>query len=176
MLRRPRQDLPGLRRVDPGHHPDHPAFAAASAVHATRRRRSPPMSVLMQAQDVTRHYPVGGAFGRKGTVKAVDGVSFELREGETLAVVGESGCGKSTLARIATLLEPPTSGTLAIDGRARSGTRRPAVPCGSRVQMVFQNPYGSLNPRKHRGRDPGGAAGHQPPRQRGRAGASRRAR
>jgi dipeptide transport system ATP-binding protein len=106
------------------------------------------MTALMQANEVRRYYAVGGGlFGRKGTVKAVDGVSFTLREAETLAVVGESGCGKSTLARIATLMEPPTSGELLIDGRP---TADPASWRALRlmVQMVFQNPYGSLNPRK----------------------------
>ena len=76
------------------------------------------MNVVMQAHDIRVHYPVGGGlFGKKGLVKAVDGVSFTLRAGETLAVVGESGCGKSTLARIATLMEPPTSGELTIGGK-----------------------------------------------------------
>ena len=82
-------------------------------------------------------------------MKALDGVSFTLEAGRTLAVVGESGCGKSTLARLLTLIEPPTAGALLIDGedvahadaRERRRLRRD-------VQMVFQNPYGSLNPRK----------------------------
>jgi dipeptide transport system ATP-binding protein len=79
----------------------------------------------------------------------VDGVSFSLGAGETLAVVGESGCGKSTLARMATLLEPPTGGELLIDGNATAeadGAERRKLRLS--VQMVFQNPYGSLNPRK----------------------------
>ena len=108
------------------------------------------MSPLMQARELRRYYRVGtGMFARKGTVRAVDGVSFTLGAGETLAVVGESGCGKSTLARMATLLEPPTTGDLLIDGEPTEG-----VGAGARrklllsVQMVFQNPYGSLNPRK----------------------------
>jgi dipeptide transport system ATP-binding protein len=105
---------------------------------------------LMQARDLRRFYDVGGGlFGGGGTVRAVDGVSFSLRAGETLAVVGESGCGKSTLARMATLMEPPSQGELLLDGRptADAGTaqrRRLRLS----VQMVFQNPYGSLNPRK----------------------------
>ena len=108
------------------------------------------MTVLMQAEDLRRHYPAGGGlFAKKGLVKAVDGISFTLREGETLAVVGESGCGKSTLARMATLMEWPTGGELLIDGKATSNAaeaerRRLRL----NVQMVFQNPYGSLNPRK----------------------------
>ena len=104
----------------------------------------------MQARDLRRFYAVGGGmFGRGGTVRAVDGVSFSLGAGETLAVVGESGCGKSTLARMATLLEPPTDGELLIDGNATANAgaaeRR---QLRLTVQMVFQNPYGSLNPRK----------------------------
>ena len=105
------------------------------------------MSIVMEARDITRHYKVGGGlFSKKGVVKAVDGVSFTLAAGETLAVVGESGCGKSTLARVATMLEPASTGVLRIDDQE-------AVPgqpgtLGRQVQMVFQNPYGSLNPRK----------------------------
>jgi dipeptide transport system ATP-binding protein len=105
----------------------------------------------MEAKDLRRHYDVrGGLFGRgSGTVRAVDGVSFTLRDGQTLAVVGESGCGKSTLARMATLLEPPSGGELLLDGQP---TENVTVPERRRlrlgVQMVFQNPYGSLNPRK----------------------------
>ncbi len=108
------------------------------------------MQPLMEARDLRRYYRAGtGLFSRHGTVHAVDGVSFTLREGETLGVVGESGCGKSTLARMVTLLEPPTSGEVLIDGRPTTGLgaaegRRMLLS----VQMVFQNPYGSLNPRK----------------------------
>jgi dipeptide transport system ATP-binding protein len=105
---------------------------------------------VMEARDVRRHYAVGGGmFAKRGTVKAVDGVSFALHGGRTLAVVGESGCGKSTLARMATLLETPTDGELWIDGKPTVGAT-PAERKISRlsVQMVFQNPYGSLNPRK----------------------------
>ncbi|MDE2198734.1 MAG: dipeptide ABC transporter ATP-binding protein [Rhodospirillales bacterium] len=106
------------------------------------------MSVLMQAEALRRHYPVGGGmFARRGVVKAVDGVSFTLRAGETLAVVGESGCGKSTLARLATLMETPSAGELRIDGKV-AGTDAARRALALSVQMVFQNPYGSLNPRK----------------------------
>jgi dipeptide transport system ATP-binding protein len=106
--------------------------------------------VLMQARDLRRFYAVGGGmFGRGGTVRAVDGVSFTLGAAETLAVVGESGCGKSTLARMATLLEPPTDGDLLIDGNATANASASArKQLRLSVQMVFQNPYGSLNPRK----------------------------
>jgi dipeptide transport system ATP-binding protein len=102
----------------------------------------------MEARGITRHYQVGdGIFARKGTVRAVDGVSFTLAAGATLAVVGESGCGKSTLARVATLLEPASGGELRINGQpivTESDRKRLRLS----VQMVFQNPYGSLNPRK----------------------------
>jgi dipeptide transport system ATP-binding protein len=101
------------------------------------------MTFVMEARDIRRHYDVGGGlFSAKGVVKAVDGVSFTLGAGQTLAVVGESGCGKSTLARVATLLEPSTSGDLLIDGKRATDQAQLSV------QMVFQNPYGSLNPRK----------------------------
>ena len=79
----------------------------------------------------------------------MDGVSFTLSAGRTLALVGESGCGKSTLARMACLLETPSSGELTLAGAATAGVSEPlrrALRLG--VQMVFQNPYGSLNPRK----------------------------
>jgi len=82
-------------------------------------------------------------------VKALNGVSFALRPGRTLAVVGESGCGKSTLARQLTLIEPPTSGALYISGQNAAQADAATVQrLRRRVQMVFQNPYASLNPRK----------------------------
>mgnify|MGYP001050890429 CR=1 FL=1 len=103
---------------------------------------------VLQARDLARHYRVSrGWFAPAATVRALDGVSFELAAGKTLAVVGESGCGKSTLARALTLIEAPSAGTLRIHGRdaadaaARKALRR-------EVQMVFQNPYAALNPRK----------------------------
>ena len=105
---------------------------------------------LLEARDLARHYVVSRGWLRsKGLVRALDGVTFALREGETLAVVGESGCGKSTLARQVTMIERPTSGALLLEGKdvahADAAERRRLRP---RVQMVFQNPYASLNPRK----------------------------
>jgi dipeptide transport system ATP-binding protein len=82
-------------------------------------------------------------------VKALNGVSFVLQPGRTLAVVGESGCGKSTLARQLTLIEPPTAGALRIAGHdAATADAATLARLRQRVQMVFQNPYASLNPRK----------------------------
>lgn len=105
---------------------------------------------VMQAEQLVRHYRVRqGLFKPAATVKALDGVSFTLQAGRTLAVVGESGCGKSTLARQLTLIEPPSSGALHIDGRdAASADAAALQQLRQRVQMVFQNPYASLNPRK----------------------------
>jgi dipeptide transport system ATP-binding protein len=105
---------------------------------------------LLVAHDLARHYRVSrGLLKPPATVKALDGVSFTLDAGETLAVVGESGCGKSTLARALTLIEPPTRGTLAIGGVDAVHAAPPALRALRRsVQMVFQNPYASLNPRK----------------------------
>jgi dipeptide transport system ATP-binding protein len=108
------------------------------------------MTPLLQARDLHRHYSVGsGVFSRRGLVRAVDGVSFSLAPGRTLAIVGESGSGKSTIARMATLMEPPTAGDLLLDGQPTAGANR-ATRRRLRlaVQMVFQDPYGSLNPRK----------------------------
>src|SRR4029077_4634039 len=105
---------------------------------------------LLEARGLTRHYAVSrGWLAAKGLVRALDGVSFTLREGETLAVVGESGCGKSTLARQVTMIERPTSGQLLLDGHD-AGTADAALRKRLRplVQMVFQNPFASLNPRK----------------------------
>jgi dipeptide transport system ATP-binding protein len=107
-------------------------------------------SPLIEARDLERHYPVARGFlRRKGLVRALDGVSFTVGEGETLAVVGESGCGKSTLARQVTMIERPSAGSLRIDGNDVATADRPTLKrLRPRVQMVFQNPYASLNPRK----------------------------
>jgi len=106
--------------------------------------------LLLQAQGLARHYRVSrGWFAPKATVKALNGLSFGLKAGETLAVVGESGCGKSTLARQLTLIEPPTSGSLLIEGQdAAHADAATLKALRQRVQMVFQNPFASLNPRK----------------------------
>ena len=98
-------------------------------------------AMVLEAADVVRHYKVGGK-----TLRAVDGVSFQLRAAGTLAVVGESGCGKSTLARLAALMEPPTAGAIAIAGQPAAGPARGTLQLQN--QMVFQNPYASLNPRR----------------------------
>jgi len=105
---------------------------------------------VVVAHDIRRVYEIRrGPFRDRLRLQAVGGVSFTVEAGRTLAIVGESGCGKSTLARVVSLLEPPSAGTLMLNGvdavhvspRAKRLLRRS-------VQMVFQNPYGSLNPRK----------------------------
>jgi len=108
------------------------------------------MSAVAEARDLTRHYSVRrGMFAPHAILKAVDGVSFTVEPGRTLAVVGESGCGKSTLARLVTLIEPPTAGQLSLIGRnAVKPSPADRTPLRRAVQIVFQNPYGSLNPRK----------------------------
>ncbi len=105
---------------------------------------------LLRADDLARHYEVRkGLFAGTATLRALDGVSFSVGAGETLAVVGESGCGKSTLARQVTLIEPPTAGHLTIAGRDVAGADKATIRDIRRnVQIVFQDPYGSLNPRK----------------------------
>lgn len=104
---------------------------------------------VLVANRLTRHYQVRrGLFG-SATVKALNGVSFSLARGRTLAVVGESGCGKSTLARQLTMVERPTSGRLLIDGfDVAAATHQQMTELRKCVQMVFQNPFASLNPRK----------------------------
>ena len=105
---------------------------------------------LLEADGLARSYEVRrGPFAGKASLKALDGVSFSLDPGRTLAVVGESGCGKSTLARLVTLIEPPTAGRLRIAGRDVTEADKAALKELRRaVQIVFQDPYGSLNPRK----------------------------
>ncbi|SFT65019.1 peptide ABC transporter ATP-binding protein [Pseudomonas marincola] len=109
-----------------------------------------PTQTVLTARDLTRHYSVSrGLFQPSAEVRALNGVSFELEAGKTLAVVGESGCGKSTLARALTLIEEPSSGSLKIAGQEVAGASKAQRKSLRRdVQMIFQNPYASLNPRQ----------------------------
>ena len=108
------------------------------------------MSAVIEAADLKRHYDISrGAFRPSVAVKALDGATFSVEAGKTLAVVGESGCGKSTLARLITMIEPPSDGHLVIAGIDVAEADRAALrSLRSAVQIVFQNPYGSLNPRQ----------------------------
>ena len=107
------------------------------------------MSALVVAKELERTYAVGrGLLRARARLRAVGGISFSITAGRTLAVVGESGCGKSTLARLVTLIEKPTGGTLTLDGiDAINPPRAEARRLRRAVQLVFQNPHGSLNPR-----------------------------
>jgi len=101
---------------------------------------------IVTARGLSRHYDVRGGFMAKPkVVKALSEATFTLSPGKTLAVVGESGCGKSTLARLITLIEEPTAGTLNINGI--EATPETWGSLRSTVQIIFQDPYGSLNPR-----------------------------
>ena len=107
-------------------------------------------SVLLEVKDLKVHFPVRrGVLKRTvGVVKAVDGVSFELQEGRTLALVGESGCGKTTTGKAILQLIEPTAGRVLFEGKELSGKSRSEMrPYRSVMQIVFQDPYASLNPR-----------------------------
>ena len=102
---------------------------------------------LLEVENSQKYYPQKGSYSSSSQwVKALDGVSFTLGKGETLALVGESGCGKSTLARQIMALEQPTGGRISLLGRPLEDYSRRELQ--SLVQMIFQDPYGSLNPRK----------------------------
>jgi oligopeptide/dipeptide ABC transporter ATP-binding protein len=107
---------------------------------------------LFEVRDLEKHFPLtSGVIFRKtvGAVRAVDGVSFDVFEGETLGLVGESGCGKSTTARLITRLLEPTGGQVIYKGEDISHrSRNDLKPLRRDMQMIFQDPYSSLNPRK----------------------------
>ena len=105
---------------------------------------------LLQVENLVKHFPVsGGMFsGPAGAVRAVDGVSFVLRRGETLGLVGESGCGKTTTGRCILRLERPTSGRILFEGVDLATLDNDALRSVRRkMQVIFQDPYSSLNPR-----------------------------
>jgi peptide/nickel transport system ATP-binding protein len=110
------------------------------------RDRGGKLQPMLIARDLRKHFPVKGARGK--SVQAVDGVSFTVRKGETLGIVGESGCGKTTLARLLLHLVTPDAGELIFDGDAVNEPDGLSVNALRRqVQMVFQDSYSSLNPR-----------------------------
>ena len=106
---------------------------------------------LLQVRDLAVHFPIRrGLFGRQvGSVRAVDGVSFSIRTGETLGLVGESGCGKSTTGLALMRLVTPTGGAVRLRGHdVAKLSRRELKAHRRRMQIVFQDPYASLNPRQ----------------------------
>ena len=134
--------LDAVPRIDQPNRPGRPSLGPPPADS---------VEPILRAEDLKVHFPInvgGGLFGKTKPLKAVDGVSFDLKPGETLGVVGESGCGKATLARAVRKLVPNTSGTIAWMGRDISGADRKTMN-GLRddLQIVFQDPMASLDPR-----------------------------
>ncbi|MGN1179576.1 MAG: ABC transporter ATP-binding protein [Suilimivivens sp.] len=113
------------------------------------KENNPP---LIRVENLKKYYPIKGGIitHTTGYVKAVDGVSFFVRQGETLGLVGESGCGKSTIGRQLVGLEKPTEGSIYYKDRNLNSLKKDEMQkIRTRLQMVFQDPYSSLNPRKH---------------------------
>jgi oligopeptide transport system ATP-binding protein len=105
---------------------------------------------ILEVENLKKHFPIKkGVFSKQvGAVKAVDGVSFQIKKGETLGVVGESGCGKSTMARLIIRLLEATDGKIKLDGKELTTLPKQEMRLKRRdIQMVFQDPYASLNPR-----------------------------
>ncbi len=114
-------------------------------------------SAVLQVENVVKHYTQKGSAAagdkkRRATVKAVDGVSFELQKGEILGVIGESGCGKSTLGRMLINLEPPSAGDIIINGQNTKSVnehkKEQRLAFRRMVQLIFQNPYEVFDPRE----------------------------
>ncbi|NNU78857.1 ABC transporter ATP-binding protein [Halovulum dunhuangense] len=128
-------------------HPYTRALFAAST-HQPERPRRDPGAALLEVENVTRRYEGRrGLFGASTVKTAVDAVSFTLRKGESLGLVGESGCGKSTLTRAILGLEPLQGGRIRLGGEAIDAAAGVPGPLRARMQVVFQDPYGSFNPR-----------------------------
>ena len=107
------------------------------------------LKTILKVEDLTKHFVVGRSLFNSGeVVKAVDGVSFSLMQGETLSLVGESGCGKSTTGRLVLRLIPPTKGTVIYQGQDIAGLPADKMrKLRSDMQIIFQDPWSSLNPR-----------------------------
>ncbi|HKX39053.1 MAG TPA: dipeptide ABC transporter ATP-binding protein [Burkholderiales bacterium] len=157
VFERCRVEAPRLLEPRPGHlarcHLRESGAAAprtAQPVSEARTAEEGGGKVLLEVNELKVHFPIRrGVFRRTvGHVKAVDGVSFELAEGRTLALVGESGCGKTTTGKALLQLIAPSSGSVRFEGREiASASRAQLRPLRSAMQIIFQDPYGSLNPR-----------------------------
>ncbi|MDP2627699.1 MAG: ATP-binding cassette domain-containing protein, partial [Candidatus Rokubacteria bacterium] len=102
--------------------------------------------VILEVRDLVKHFPMGGGFfgGKPALVKAVDGVSFSIRRGETLGLVGESGCGKTTTGRCILQLEKPTTGRIIFEGQELTAfSEKELRKVRRRMQVIFQDPYSS---------------------------------
>ena len=120
------------------------------AEEASRKADDARSDVILEVRNLVKHFPVGGGLfgGPAAVVKAVDGVSFSIRRGETLGLVGESGCGKTTTGRAILRLDPPTSGEVIFEGRDMATLSDAEMRAmRRRMQVIFQDPYSSLNPR-----------------------------
>src|SRR5687767_5926683 len=108
---------------------------------------------LIEVRNLVKHFPLGGGLlgglsGSRGAVRAVNGVSFDIKRGEIIGLAGESGCGKTTTAKLLLKLYEPTSGSIAVDGQDLSRLKGPALKAfRRRAQLMFQNPYESFSPR-----------------------------
>lgn len=110
---------------------------------------------ILSIQNLSKDYTLSGGFSRrsKDVVHAVENISLEIAEGETLGIVGESGCGKSTLGRMIVRLEDPTAGSILFEGKdLAKESNRALRSIRKRLQMIFQDPYASLNPRRQIGK------------------------
>jgi peptide/nickel transport system ATP-binding protein len=126
------------------------AVAADAAAGAAAGAPAPPPAPVLQVQGLVKHFDVRGTelLSRRRKFRAVDGVDFTVGRGEMVGLVGESGCGKSTVARLLTRLHTPTAGSIRFEGTEIAQADAAALrPIRRRIQMIFQDPYASLNPR-----------------------------
>jgi len=138
---------PGTAAVSPIDAATHPRMAPGVSPRIAPASSAPP---LVQVRDLVKHFPIKGGILQRtvALVQAVEGVSFEVRRGETLGLVGESGCGKTTVGRLLLRLIEPTSGSIVFDGVDLTRLKGAALkPYRRRMQVIFQDPYSSLDPR-----------------------------
>jgi peptide/nickel transport system ATP-binding protein/oligopeptide transport system ATP-binding protein len=134
--------------VDPTTTPVPPG--GSSPMPAPRPGPTPDEAPLVRVRDLVKHFPIRGGLMQRtiATVQAVDGVSFDVRRGETLGLVGESGCGKTTVGRLILRLIEPTAGSIQFDGTEITTLKGSDLkPYRRRMQIIFQDPYASLDPR-----------------------------